>query len=289
MSGRQQTWAPGSIAVVDYILQPGEPALTAEAKLVYLALFKHMGTSFTCYPRVTTLAAATGISDRTVQRSLGHLEQSGLIRRKPQYDPSDGRRQSTLYTLLPPWSVITPVQEPCDTVTPPGDTQSPPPVTVTPLPVTVCHPPGDCVADKVTHLKVTQDEVTQTSLRLVEDGALKRRTANELPGYTPEFEAFWKVYPRRVKKKGSFRCWNTLLKQGVPVEQLVAAAENYRARCKAEGTAERYILHPSTFLGPDKPFEDDVERRTIQAAGAKGASRRPGNSAWEIPKEEQMQ
>lgn len=294
MSGRQQTWAPGSIAVMDHILQPGEPALTAEAKLVYLALFKHMGSSFTCYPRVTTLAAATGISDRTVQRSLTHLEQLGLIRRQPQYDPEDGRRKSTLYTIMPPWSVIAPAKEPCDTETPPGDTQSPPSDRLADPPVTDSHPPGDCVADKVTHLKVTQDEVTQTSLRLVEDGAQrssggkgtqKRRNASESAGYTPEYESFWTVYPRHIKKQATFKCWNKLLKDGIPPERVMAAAENYRDQCKVLRTEERYILHPSTFLGPDRPFEDHAERRTMASARTTGAKHRPSNDGWVLPKE----
>lgn len=42
--------------------------------------------------------------------------------------------------------------------------------------------------------------------------------------YTPEFEAWWKFYPKPVDKRGTFRCWNaTLRERGGTVESISLA------------------------------------------------------------------
>lgn len=74
--------------------------------------------------------------------------------------------------------------------------------------------------------------------------------------YTAEFEAFWRVYPRHVEKARAFRAWRARLREGWPADDLIRAAVNYAASCRARGTEERFIKHASTFLGPDKPFKD---------------------------------
>jgi hypothetical protein len=72
--------------------------------------------------------------------------------------------------------------------------------------------------------------------------------------YTDEFEAFWGNYPRKIEKKGAFRVWNTRLKEGVLSELMINAAKGYSAFCKKNKTEEKYIKHPSTFLGPAEPY-----------------------------------
>jgi len=72
--------------------------------------------------------------------------------------------------------------------------------------------------------------------------------------YTCEFEKFWSVYPRKVEKAKAFASWKTRLKEGVNHEQLIQASINYSDQVK--GTDEKYIKHPSTFLGSNKSYED---------------------------------
>ena len=73
--------------------------------------------------------------------------------------------------------------------------------------------------------------------------------------YTPDFEQFWEVYPRKVGKQRAFTCWKARIKEESP-ETLILCAKNYADVCKAKGTAIEYIKHPSTFLSAKKDYED---------------------------------
>ena len=87
-------------------------------------------------------------------------------------------------------------------------------------------------------------------------GAQSKKTGKD--GYTQEFEEFWENYPRKVEKKRAFRAWKARLREGVKPEMLIQACKNYAAYCTRQGIEQRYIKHASTFLGPDKPFEEYV-------------------------------
>jgi hypothetical protein len=73
-----------------------------------------------------------------------------------------------------------------------------------------------------------------------------------------KFDAFWKAYPRHVNKSGAVKKWNFTLGTGeTDSDQLIAAAENYAAVVK--GKEDRFILHPATFLGPDRRWNDFLQ------------------------------
>lgn len=74
------------------------------------------------------------------------------------------------------------------------------------------------------------------------------------PDYTPDFEAFWSAYPKKLEKLGAFKCWNTRLKEKHTAKDMIAAAQNY-AKAMA---GKEFVKHPTTFLGPSKPFLDYV-------------------------------
>jgi hypothetical protein len=93
----------------------------------------------------------------------------------------------------------------------------------------------------------------------LEDGGAQSSVKTGKDGYTPEFEEFWDHYPRKVEKKRAFRVWKARLREGVKPETLIQACKNYAAYCMRQGIEPRYIKHPSTFLGPDKPFEEYVD------------------------------
>jgi hypothetical protein len=40
---------------------------------------------------------------------------------------------------------------------------------------------------------------------------------------------------------------------------LLAAVHAYAAACTADGRESRFIKHPATFLGPNKPYEDFID------------------------------
>ncbi|MEW6555107.1 MAG: phage replisome organizer N-terminal domain-containing protein [Actinomycetota bacterium] len=77
--------------------------------------------------------------------------------------------------------------------------------------------------------------------------------------YSPQFEAFWKVYPRKIEKLKAFKCWETRLKEGHDPKDLINAAINYARAMK--GKDPEFIKYPPTFLGPSKPFEDYLNYR----------------------------
>lgn len=77
------------------------------------------------------------------------------------------------------------------------------------------------------------------------------------PEYTPDFERFWQTYPqeRRVDKFAAFKAWCARLKEGLAPGDLIRAAANYAANCVAEGIEAKYIMRPTTFLGPNRRWE----------------------------------
>lgn len=84
-------------------------------------------------------------------------------------------------------------------------------------------------------------------------------------GYSPEFEAFWRVYPRRVEKRKAYAAWKARLKERLDAELggervttqlLIQVATNYAAECRAKSREPDKIKHPSTFLSAKHPFAD---------------------------------
>ncbi|MDD2492281.1 MAG: phage replisome organizer N-terminal domain-containing protein, partial [Bacteroidales bacterium] len=72
--------------------------------------------------------------------------------------------------------------------------------------------------------------------------------------YSSDFQAFWAVYPRKREKRGAFRVWKARIREKVKPAALIAAAKNYAAAM--QGKDARFTKLPTTFLGPDKPYEE---------------------------------
>lgn len=82
--------------------------------------------------------------------------------------------------------------------------------------------------------------------------------------YTVAFLEFWKVYPRKADKIAANKAWTARIKDGVSPEAIVKGAEAYAV--KVEGTEEKYIKLPATFLNAGS-YENDpmtAEERAIQ-------------------------
>lgn len=87
------------------------------------------------------------------------------------------------------------------------------------------------------------------------DGAQRKTTgrANK-HDYTPEFETFWSLYPRAADKYNAYKQFRLRLKDGVPLEELMAAVKIYAVAMR--GTPEDKILHAKTFLGPAQRYKE---------------------------------
>lgn len=134
-------------------------------------------------------------------------------------------------------------------------------------------------------------EVTPPDNRVQSTDTDKKSNVRSSKGaveYTPEFENFWSIYPRRLAKKDAFKAWSARLKEGVTEAELILCASNYAAA--TIGQEERFIKHPTTFLreerwrdylgkkGPAKvvrmaPKEDDVTRMLRELEEAKRSGR----------------
>lgn len=84
----------------------------------------------------------------------------------------------------------------------------------------------------------------------------KPKRQSQAEKYGEEFEAFWKIYPRRDDKAEAFEKFKARVRDGFPPEQLIEAARNYAARCQRERTEAKYIKQGKTFLSNKLSFTD---------------------------------
>jgi len=96
------------------------------------------------------------------------------------------------------------------------------------------------------------------------------------PPYSGEFEEFWNIYPRKTNKRGAFKCWQARLREkidgkpAVTASQLMAYTANYAEAVR--GKEEQFILHASTFLGPNHRYRDYEVKQNA------GTTRNTGNN-----------
>jgi hypothetical protein len=90
--------------------------------------------------------------------------------------------------------------------------------------------------------------------------------------YTEDFEHFWAIFPRQLEKKTAYKSWQARLKEKVEPKILLKAARNYAAHCRDTRVESRFIKHPKTFLGPNKPYEDFVGGPPEAAGEIKGVA-----------------
>jgi len=67
--------------------------------------------------------------------------------------------------------------------------------------------------------------------------------------YSDEFEAFWRLYPRRKEKRRALKAWQSALKRGADPQEIIAGAGRYANEC--EGKSPKYIKHATTWLNGD--------------------------------------
>ena len=70
--------------------------------------------------------------------------------------------------------------------------------------------------------------------------------------YTPEFEAFWAAYPRKVEKKPAFKAWLGVVGHGVDPGDVTRAAGVYAKAALRRDTPPDKLKHPATFLHEER-------------------------------------
>ena len=69
--------------------------------------------------------------------------------------------------------------------------------------------------------------------------------------YTPAFESFWSIYPRKIGKQEAFGKWKTALKTH-DADFIIQCATNYAKDCESKNTSSEYIKHARTFLEKER-------------------------------------
>lgn len=82
--------------------------------------------------------------------------------------------------------------------------------------------------------------------------------------YTPEFEAFWSVYPNRTNKANALKSYQASIKE-TDHEKIINGTIAYADYCKRANTETRFIAHASTWLN-GKRWENDYASMGIGPA-----------------------
>ncbi|GHV34625.1 hypothetical protein FACS1894187_05600 [Synergistales bacterium] len=70
--------------------------------------------------------------------------------------------------------------------------------------------------------------------------------------YSPEFEAFWAEYPRKIYKKSAYIAWKTAARTTEDKNNAVVAAKNYALYVAQRGDTVDHIRHGESFLQRDR-------------------------------------
>lgn len=82
--------------------------------------------------------------------------------------------------------------------------------------------------------------------------------------YSPDYEAFWQAYPRRVGKKAAYAAWRQAIREIDP-GLIIAAAERYASDPNRE---DQFTAHPQTWLNQGRWDDEPLPSRgTRQGTG----------------------
>lgn len=107
---------------------------------------------------------------------------------------------------------------------------------------------------------IAKDEVLSLLTAIEKNTAPRVQQKRDKPpeAYTEDFEAFWKVYPRKIGKGAAFKAWQTKK----PPFRIVMAAV---ASCLThiwQNSEKRFIPHPATWLN-EKRWQDCPDSKPI--------------------------
>ena len=84
----------------------------------------------------------------------------------------------------------------------------------------------------------------------------ERSKKKESLAYTPEFEEFWKVYPRKVKKPDAMRAWANALEDFTAESICTGLHRQLAALLSSEA---QYIPHPTTWLNGQRWLDETTD------------------------------
>jgi hypothetical protein len=108
-------------------------------------------------------------------------------------------------------------------------------------------------------------------------GSRKEDSSPRKRGGQPDeaFEAFWKIYPRKVAKAAAVKAWSKAVRDGTEPSTIIAAAQFYALERKMQDPV--YTKHPATWLNagcwqdePDPAYTPPPRPSTTTAAVNQG-------------------
>ena len=79
--------------------------------------------------------------------------------------------------------------------------------------------------------------------------------------YPDKFEQLWLLRPQRAgnnPKRKAYNAYNARLREGHTHQDIIEGLKRYVTFCNVSGTlGTPYVMHMSTFLGPDENFLED--------------------------------
>lgn len=215
-------------------------------KLVLICLTDFASDEGVCFPSIKTIARKCSLTERGVFKVVARLESLGFVERQQR----DGRSSVFIVKTTEHKDAITherhsPTPEPC----------SPPPEPYSPITITYpsnnnnnnppYNPPlkGSDSRSPNGSLEFLQKEKEDSSLKTEKDGNRKERKL-----LTDEnFNSFWEAYPRKVAKIAARKAFEKAVKVERP-EAIIEAARAFARQAKEDGTVEKYIPYPATWI-----------------------------------------
>jgi DNA-binding IscR family transcriptional regulator len=235
-----------SIALMALVWKNSNPRSPVD-RLVLLSLADQANDQDgTCWPSIGHIAQRTGLSARTVQRSIRALEAAALLSVQIGGRCAiSGARRASIYTVLRPGEGDTASPKGCQTVTHEGVTQSPKGCHTVTQRVTDSHPKGDTPPP-------------QSSGIIIESSGNQGPTSSSSPSLAPITpEVIYAAFPRKFGADGALREIDRLLKHGESPECLLAAAQAYAAATADWPPAQRRFVKSAAVFFHDGHFRDD--------------------------------
>ena len=219
-----------SIKIMQWVWDDGPQEATE--LLVLLAMADIADDEGLCWPSIARIARKCRMSDRNARRIIRRLEDGGWLLTREQR----GRNQTNRYTIQKPDKKIGQIvrADKCDTENRTNATVKPD--------TAMSAEPSRTVSIEPSLFMCAEEEPSSSQK--------KTDTTEEA------FAAFWKIYPRKVKKPSALKAFKAALKKAT-AEQITASAKAYADHCRTKGTEPGFIAHASSWLN-DERWNDEM-------------------------------
>jgi hypothetical protein len=256
-----------------------DPELSVGARLTYVTLATYIDADGSCRPSVRTLAKRMHRDPKSVVRWLDELEAANAIRRVP-----GAQAKVTTYHLLV-WAPTTVIrQESPGQMALPGVLASGQQgVGVMPTQVLASCQQGVGVMPTKQHQEQHQLNNTTEHTPPTPRKSLDRVTPEVLPAVAPHgavqrdlsvsdderFRIFWRDYPRKIARAEAAKSFARSVKRD-GADVIAAGLAAWTRSWQADGTEERYIPHPTTWLNQSRYLDTPPAPRPVEPKGFAG-------------------